>query len=585
MEYKGYRIIELSDNELSDIYLNKNLEDYLENEYLVITQDGKIVDKRVYQNGETRSLRAFEIGDTYTDIWKPKNIEQSLAFDLVEDETVPVKLLTGRYGSGKAQPVDTMVPTPNGWKKLGKLKVGDEVFDRLGKPTKILEIFPQGKKDNYKITFSDGRVSYCNNEHIWGCYDSEGVIKSFTVKDMLEKGLKEEDEYNFKIPSCKPVQYPTKKLPIAPYVMGVAIANGIELGDEGKVFCKDEVLIRQLAIHLNCSYEKAGENTWRFAEKEPFKDIYGRLKPSYLSKDHPYFTKIKYYLENNELPDDYLIGDAWQRLSFLMGILDSLTIEELSENQFILHLPNIKMVDDVKKLMYGLGYDVMANQEDNLSIFVLHPSIDNLFITDIKKMSKQVDMVCILVDNDEHLYLTNDYIVTHNTGILCKAGISAVRKGKFDKLLWVRNNIEVKDTAPLGSLPGDLLQKMWWTAGPLIDHCGGEYGLERLIEEGQVEIAYLGHLRGRDIRNSLIICSEAENLTKQHIQLLLGRVGDGSNLWLDADLRQRDKKVFEDTAGIEKMIEKLKGNPLFGYIHLEKTERSKTACLADLLDE
>ena len=194
-------------------------------------------------------------------------------------------------------------------------------------------------------------------------------------------------------------------------------------------------------------------------------------------------------------------------------------------------------------------------------------------------------MVCILVDNDEHLYLTNDYLVTHNTGILCKAGIAAVRRGDFNKLLWVRNNIEVKDTSPLGSLPGDLLQKMWWTAGPLIDHCGGEFGLERLIEEGLVEIAYLGHLRGRDIRNSLIICSEAENLTRQHIQLLLGRVGEGSNLWLDADLRQRDKQIFEKTAGIENMIEKLKGNPLFGYIHLEKTERSKTACLADLLDE
>lgn len=612
MDYKGYKIIELNNEQLADFYSNNNLKDFLENEYVVITQGNKIVDKGIYQNGKIRRLRAFEIGDSYTDIWKPKNTEQSLAFDLVEDKEVPVKLLTGRYGSGKAQPVTLSIPTPKGWKKLGKIKVGDEVFDRLGRPTKVLKIFPQGKKENYKVVFSDGRYSFCNDEHIWGCVTRGGFIRSFTVKDMIGEGLKDTNgEYKFKIPMCQPVEYTKKQFDLDPYIVGLLFGQGIDLQNENELFCENEEIIKELCKVLNCGYKKAPgkEYNWILLDGTQYKDLYGRLRSNEYTKDDFIFTTINKFLTFKEIPKEYLLGSISQRFSLLQGLLDSSGVIDVNIGKIIFYSPNYKIIKNVQQLYYSLGYitnivntygiathiSVIEKEKllriktkkdlaKNLQISSIEKD-NQLFITDIKKLNNKVEMVCILVDNDEHLYLTNDYLVTHNTGILCKAGIAAVRRGDFNKLLWVRNNIEVKDTSPLGSLPGDLLQKMWWTAGPLIDHCGGEFGLERLIEEGLVEIAYLGHLRGRDIRNSLIICSEAENLTKQHIQLLLGRVGEGSNLWLDADLRQRDKQIFEKTAGIENMIEKLKGNSLFGYIHLEKTERSKTACLADLLDE
>ena len=68
------------------------------------------------------------------------------------------------------------------------------------------------------------------------------------------------------------------------------------------------------------------------------------------------------------------------------------------------------------------------------------------------------------------------------------------------------------------------------------------------VERGQIEIQHLGFIRGRDIKNSIIISTEAENLTKQHVQLLIGRVGEGSNLWLEGDYSQVDKKVFEESS-------------------------------------
>lgn len=121
--------------------------------------------------------------------------------------------------------------------------------------------------------------------------------------------------------------------------------------------------------------------------------------------------------------------------------------------------------------------------------------------------------------------------------------------------------------------------------GPMLDHVGGEVGAKMLIENKQLEVIPLAFLRGRSIKNAIIISSEAENLTKEHIQLLLGRVDEGSNLWMDADLRQGDREVFEKSAGIETMVERLKGDPLFGYVHLVKSERSATARLADKLND
>lgn len=123
-------------------------------------------------------------------------------------------------------------------------------------------------------------------------------------------------------------------------------------------------------------------------------------------------------------------------------------------------------------------------------------------------------------------------------------------------------------------------------AKPIADHVGGIDGLQMLMSppEPKLEIEHLGFMRGRDIKNSILFVSEAENLTKEHVQLLIGRVGEGSQIWFDGDFKQTDKEVFEKNSGLKIMIERLKGNKLFGYVRLKKSERSETAQLADLLD-
>ena len=168
--------------------------------------------------------------------------------------------------------------------------------------------------------------------------------------------------------------------------------------------------------------------------------------------------------------------------------------------------------------------------------------------------------------------------------LMVNHAVDMIEKGKYDKIVWVRNNIEVKDTKELGFLPGSMLEKIYPFAAILADCLGGEVALERAITDGWVEIQPLGFIRGRSFQRSIIYCSEAENLTKEHIQLLIGRVGEGSSLWINGDLRQIDDVAFERNNGIQKLIEKVTGDEHFASVYLPITERSETARLADLLD-
>lgn len=155
----------------------------------------------------------------------------------------------------------------------------------------------------------------------------------------------------------------------------------------------------------------------------------------------------------------------------------------------------------------------------------------------------------------------------------------------FQKIVYVRNNIEVKDSNPIGHLKGTYYDKMSVWAMPLADHLGGKEELDKLVENGKVEVEHLGFIRGRDFRNSIIYCTEAEHLTREHVQLLISRIGEGSILILEGDCKQIDKSAFERDNGLIAAIEALKGQRLFSYVHLRESVRSDTAKLADLLDK
>ena len=133
-------------------------------------------------------------------------------------------------------------------------------------------------------------------------------------------------------------------------------------------------------------------------------------------------------------------------------------------------------------------------------------------------------------------------------------------------------------------LPGDELDKLGPYYAQIADHIG-ELELEEMIQTNRIEPIHLGFIRGRDIKNSIIIVDECENITRQHAQLLLGRVSKGSQIIFIGDKRQCDSLSFERNSGIIALLEGLVGNPLFGVVKLVKSERSEVAALADKLDK
>ncbi|HEY8803618.1 MAG TPA: PhoH family protein [Clostridium sp.] len=175
----------------------------------------------------------------------------------------------------------------------------------------------------------------------------------------------------------------------------------------------------------------------------------------------------------------------------------------------------------------------------------------------------------------------------HGSGkdlIMATHALSMIKQGVYDKLIFVRNNYEVAGSNPIGFLPGSQDDKLLPYVMPLADHVGGVDGLVKLIDDGVVVLQHLGFIRGRNISKSLIYVTEAENMTKEHIQLLISRLAEGSALWLNGDFKQIDDSLFERNNGLKQTISKLKGQQLFGCVELNITERSITARLADLLD-
>lgn len=103
MDYKGYEILELNEEETAHFYEEEKDKILLkENEYLGIRdKEGEIIDKFCFQNEKLREIKFYKISNNFCGDIKPRNFQQQLAFDLLNDRKTPVKIIRGVYGSGE----------------------------------------------------------------------------------------------------------------------------------------------------------------------------------------------------------------------------------------------------------------------------------------------------------------------------------------------------------------------------------------------------------------------------------------------------------------------------------------------------
>ena len=161
-----------------------------------------------------------------------------------------------------------------------------------------------------------------------------------------------------------------------------------------------------------------------------------------------------------------------------------------------------------------------------------------------------------------------------------------LEQGNIRKIVYVPNNAFAANTIDIGSLPGDVLSKTVGQIGPLVDLIGIDQ-INRKLEEEELEVVPMGFMRGRNFTDSIIIVNEAQNLTEDHIKLLIGRCGQGSRIFFDGDLKQPDSEIFKNKSGL-KLLLQLSESPefskIFSTVRLQSGERSITARAADYLD-
>lgn len=253
------------------------------------------------------------------------------------------------------------------------------------------------------------------------------------------------------------------------------------------------------------------------------------------------------------------------------GTVDGL---ELYENEYLAIMnKNEEVVDKFKMKKGGLEKVPFYNFESRQMGTVKPKTFEQHFAMDLLR-DRQITVKMIRgVYGSGKDYLMSAY------------AIEALEKGYYNKIVYIRPNVSLKDVPETGYLKGSIMDKLGWTLGPLYDKWGGEDGVQMMIDNGQLELAPLQFIRGRSFENCLIYVSEGQNITTEVAKLLLGRVGENSALIINGDTHQTDNRVYERDNGVLKMIDRLKGHPLFGYIYLSQTLRSETANLANLLDD
>ena len=268
-----------------------------------------------------------------------------------------------------------------------------------------------------------------------------------------------------------------------------------------------------------------------------------------------------------------IIDDTHPELHRLYENKDD-NVFNLLENQYLLIQGSDGKIVDKYKWQDGTHKDVIKNYVETSAFGKVKP-----------KNIEQKLAFDTLFDESTTIKVLSGKAGSGKSFLSCVYMAYALNNMPFDKIVFIRNNIEVKDSNPIGHLKGSYYDKMSVWAMPLADHFGGKEALDNLVDRGQLEVEHLGFIRGRDFRKSIIYCTEAEHLTREHVQLLISRVGEGSILILEGDTKQIDKPAFEKDNGLEAAIDCLRGNRLFSYVHLTESVRSDTAKLADLLDK
>lgn len=355
---------------------------------------------------------------------------------------------------GKAQPLYSKIKTPNGWIRMRDVRIGDTVSTPDGGTSTVTQIFPQGKKDVYRITFEDGRATECCLDHLWQVYSHtayRGWKKGWNIVDV--KSLIEISHHHtnkrldggmaVKIPLLQGDSTPEQKYSLHPYVVGSLLGDGCMTGATTYFSSSDLEIIKHIQRLLPRAFDLNHISRYDYAIVQKKIKRYGSFVQ--LLKDIGIHGCNSY---NKFIPSAYLNGSYQQRLDLLRGLLDtdgyaakqgavsySTTSKQLAQDvvELVRSLGGISKIRRVYTPTYTYkGVKRVGAKTYTISIIYHTPS--ELFtlprkqvrvssvrrelklrIASIEKLNTPQECQCIAIDSTDHLYITDNYIVTHNT--------------------------------------------------------------------------------------------------------------------------------------------------------------------------
>lgn len=230
---------------------------------------------------------------------------------------------------------------------------------------------------------------------------------------------------------------------------------------------------------------------------------------------------------------------------------------------------------------------IIFKKKDGKIQQVMFSTIKNMYINEIKpKNSEQVCFFDALNTTSNSIIFAGGSYGRGKSYIANNYALAALEKAKINKIIYIPNNSFVANSMEIGALPGDILEKTVGQIGPLIDLIGFDR-VKGMIANEELEIVPMANARGRSFSKSIVLVNEAQNLTQDHVKLLIGRVGEESRIIFDGDQSQADSSLFKDRSGL-KLLLKLSDSDcyskIFSAIRLIKSERSFTASAADYLE-
>ncbi|CAN5216407.1 hypothetical protein BH18CHL2_BH18CHL2_08790 [soil metagenome] len=365
------------------------------------------------------------------------------------------------YMRGRAQPTSAQVLTPSGFRSIGSLAAGDLVTGSDGYPTEVLGVYPQGRKPVYRVTAQDGASTLCCAEHLWAVSDPHDR-RSGRARRVIQTGamigrLRSAHYRCFELPLMSgPVEFAPRDVPMDPYALGLLLGDGcLTTSTTPGVSTVDHELASALASSLP-RMELVRKTAIDHVMRRPGAGRGGVIVANPVTATLRDLRLAGTRSNTKFVPHDYLYNSAEVRLALLQGLMDTdggpLTQDGRScRLQFVTTSPRLK--DDVVFLVRSLGGVVywrkreasgrMPGRARGRSVpyrsdaYVLEIHLPKgippfrltrkrgrynefgggrpmRFIDSIEPAGED-ETVCIRVASEDSLYVTDDFLVTHNT--------------------------------------------------------------------------------------------------------------------------------------------------------------------------